>query len=65
MKIPYPSDLNSIETAVWAAEYVRERFRLGPAKDYDVANAIRSANAAVEDLRKVSARMRDKKGDEA
>ena len=71
MKIPYPGDLNSIETAVWAAEYVRERFRLatcaGPAKDYEVEDAIMAANAAVEDLLRVRVRVADpnKKGDNA
>lgn len=72
MKIPYPGDLNSIETAVWAAEYVRERFRLatyaGPAKDYEVEQAIRAANAAVTDLHKArehAAKRADKKSDEA
>ena len=28
MKIPYPGDLNPIDTAVWAAEFVRVRASL-------------------------------------
>lgn len=55
MKIPYPGDLNPIETAVWAAEYVRaraERSRMaGPARPDTVAAAVEEANHAVEDLR--------------
>lgn len=55
MKIPYPGDLNPIETAVWAAEYVRSRAERalmnGPACSDDIAGAIEEANYAVADLR--------------
>ena len=55
MKISYPGDLNPIETAVWAAEYVRVRADRsainGPARTDDVAAAVEEANHAVDDLR--------------
>jgi hypothetical protein len=54
MKIPYPGDLNPIDTAVWAAEFVRVRASLtrmgGPSRIDDVATAIEEANHAVDDL---------------
>lgn len=54
MKIPYPGDLNPIETAVWAAEFVRvraNRHRAHGSTRNDVAAAIEEANDAVDDLR--------------
>ena len=56
VKIPYPGDLNSIDTAVWGAEYVRAResFRSagkGPVRNDEVDMAIKSANEAVADIR--------------
>jgi hypothetical protein len=61
MKIPYPGDLNTIETAVWAAEYVRRRSLLnsptsGAMPEEVIDSAIFSANHAVEDLRRASDR---------
>lgn len=50
MKIPYPGDLNPIETAVWAAEFVRVRDQsgmYGPARTDDVVRAVEEANHAV------------------
>ena len=47
-KIPYPGDLNTIETAVWAAEYVRVRATV---QYDDVEVAIEHANRAVDELR--------------
>lgn len=54
MKIPYPGDLNSIETAVWATEYVRVRAdftKQGPVNGLDIYRAVDHANRAVADLR--------------
>ena len=57
MKIPCPGDLNPIEAAVWAAEFVRVRAERsgvnGPARADDVVTAIEEANHAVDDLRHV------------
>jgi hypothetical protein len=55
VKIPYPGDLNPIETAVWAAEYVRylaacsTRHSRGPD---DIAAAVEAANETIDDLRR-------------
>ena len=56
--VPYPGDLNTIETAVWAAEYVRylaarststERW---PPDIDDVDDAVDDANETVAELRR-------------
>jgi hypothetical protein len=63
VKIPYPGDLNTIETAVWAAEYARARTSDGIARGLKhvtreavVDVAIARANSAVDDLRHASDR---------
>ena len=67
MKIPYPGDLNPIEIAVWAAEFVRERAAHSAtchaagytAESADVlvaAVAVEAANRAVDDLRRARGR---------
>ena len=57
---PCPGDLNAIEIAVWAAEYVRvraeRRSTVGFAVDDDIADAADEANRAVDDLRRVRER---------
>lgn len=53
MKISYPRDLNPIEAAVWAAEYVRARAELRGSSVHaaELAAAVVEANRAVHDLR--------------
>ena len=54
--IPYPSDMNAIEIAVWAAEFVRWRATISMASDQslesEITGTIVSANCAVADLRR-------------
>jgi hypothetical protein len=48
-----PDDLNAVEQAVWAAEYVRVRAaRLHDAQNDRIDLAIDNANLAVDDLRR-------------
>ena len=60
MKIPYPGDLNPIEIAVWAAEYVRvlahHRDMTGSTDNNDITIAVEKANNMVDDLRRVRER---------
>lgn len=54
MKTLYPDDLNSIEAAVWASEYIRVRAIAKadrPLRIIDNDAAIDAANLAIEDLR--------------
>lgn len=60
MKFPHPDDLNTIETAVWASEYIRRRaiaMAIGPLRISDNDAAIDAANRAVEDLRMARERL--------
>jgi hypothetical protein len=57
--VPQPTSLDPIELAVWAAEFVRARYdNLPPTPrtieqaDYAVDTALKSAKAAVDDLRR-------------
>jgi hypothetical protein len=59
MKVPYPGNLNTIETAVWAAEFVRVRAARQhegqhpePMHYSDLALAVDSANYTIDDLRR-------------
>ena len=51
MKIPRPEDLNSIETAVWAAVFVRS-LEHKEDREEDVQRAIDNANAIVDVIRR-------------
>jgi len=63
-KQPYPGDLNPIETAVWAAEYVRylaarsDSTKRWPPDQDDVDDAIDNANETVLELRRARDRCR-------
>ena len=62
IKAPYPADLNTIETAVWAAEYIRylaarsDSTKRWPPDEDDVDDAIDNANETVIALRRASER---------
>jgi hypothetical protein len=62
VKAPYPADLNPIETAVWAAEYVRylaarcDATKRWPPNVDDVDDAILNANDTVDELRRARER---------
>lgn len=63
IKPPYPGDLNTIETAVWAAEYVRylaarsDSTKRWPPDADDVDDAIDNANETVAELRRARKRV--------
>lgn len=53
LKIPYLTDLNALEIAVWAAEFVRARAKVSlPPHAAEIDQAIASANAALDDFRR-------------
>ena len=62
MRIPYPEDLNPLETAVWAAEYVRylaarsDATKRWPPNVDDVDDAILNANDTIDELRRARER---------
>lgn len=62
IKPPHPSELNTIETAVWAAEYVHflaarsESTKRWPSDIDDIDDAIDSANEMILELRRARKR---------